>query len=372
MTIFMVGYRTVSTANPTVAVYFKGEWVYLATRNFTEHMVIDGQPRPWVFELLDEDDNVIAVTGPTIQSFEPDKMPDRTILPTSLSPREQRALCRTHNIPESWVVTSDERASKQPQKDRIRQSDKKRMDTPLTQNQFKDFRNKLKEPHRLVADILWNVNRDLKGYSFFTLEEVLYLQWWDVTFCQKTRLVSVVFHSPQVQNRASRKHWTLPRSLGDRMRKELRVSNSPFLFHSRSGGPLCPEQVGRNFSKALEEVGISGSGSMVLRPILRDDGYLRLLETENTSSSSLALYLIPKAKWMKATAKVEEIGHARGRKPLHEPRTLASAIFYKIAHDIPWRDLPEGYPPWSAVEGQYRRWQKKGVWDELARLLTSA
>ncbi|ADI37991.1 uncharacterized protein y4sN [Waddlia chondrophila 2032/99] len=50
-----------------------------------------------------------------------------------------------------------------------------------------------------------------------------------------------------------------------------------------------------------------------------------------------------------------------GRKPKHSRREMFNAIFYLLRTGCQWRHLPHDFPPWTAVQGQYSRWKRKGV-----------
>lgn len=42
-------------------------------------------------------------------------------------------------------------------------------------------------------------------------------------------------------------------------------------------------------------------------------------------------------------------------------REMLNAIFYVLRTGCQWRDLPNDFPPWSAVYIQFDRWKKKGL-----------
>jgi putative transposase len=54
----------------------------------------------------------------------------------------------------------------------------------------------------------------------------------------------------------------------------------------------------------------------------------------------------------------------RGRKPTPW-RCVLNAIFYVLRSGCAWRYLPKHYPPWQTVYGWYRRWQQRGVWQQI-------
>jgi transposase len=54
-----------------------------------------------------------------------------------------------------------------------------------------------------------------------------------------------------------------------------------------------------------------------------------------------------------------------GRKPTHSRREMLNAIFYLLRTGCQWRHLPHDFPPWTAVQGQYSRWKRKGVFQNI-------
>jgi transposase len=52
-------------------------------------------------------------------------------------------------------------------------------------------------------------------------------------------------------------------------------------------------------------------------------------------------------------------------KPSHNHRRIIDGILWKLRTGAPWRDLPDGYGPWSTVACRFRRWRLAGVWDRL-------
>jgi len=47
-----------------------------------------------------------------------------------------------------------------------------------------------------------------------------------------------------------------------------------------------------------------------------------------------------------------------GRPPIHSPREMLNAIFYKARTGCSWRFLPHDFPPHKAVSAAFYRWQK--------------
>jgi transposase len=58
----------------------------------------------------------------------------------------------------------------------------------------------------------------------------------------------------------------------------------------------------------------------------------------------------------------------RGRPPT-DRRLVLNAILYVVKGGIPWRLLPEGFPPWKTVHSLFRKWTLNHTWESLnARL----
>jgi putative transposase len=55
----------------------------------------------------------------------------------------------------------------------------------------------------------------------------------------------------------------------------------------------------------------------------------------------------------------------RGRKPEVDEREILNAIFYQIRNGCIWSDLPKDLPAWQTVYKYFRRWQRKGIWQQI-------
>lgn len=59
----------------------------------------------------------------------------------------------------------------------------------------------------------------------------------------------------------------------------------------------------------------------------------------------------------------------RGAPAVIPRRPMVDAMLFIARTGIRWRYLPAGYPPWTAVRSQWRRWRADGVWAAaMARL----
>ncbi|MFI7671716.1 transposase [Nocardia sp. NPDC049526] len=58
-----------------------------------------------------------------------------------------------------------------------------------------------------------------------------------------------------------------------------------------------------------------------------------------------------------------------GRPPQWTKRQIIDGIRWRTRVGCPWRDIPPQYGSWSAVYGLFRRWQRRGVWLVIVKLL---
>ena len=59
----------------------------------------------------------------------------------------------------------------------------------------------------------------------------------------------------------------------------------------------------------------------------------------------------------------------RGPKPNVNLREIVNAIFYLLHEGCQWRALPNDLPPWQTVSGYFRKWQRKGIWEQINDVL---
>lgn len=55
----------------------------------------------------------------------------------------------------------------------------------------------------------------------------------------------------------------------------------------------------------------------------------------------------------------------RGRKREVDEREILNGIFYQIHNGCVWSDLPKDLPAWQTVYKYFRRWQRKGIWQQI-------
>jgi putative transposase len=54
-----------------------------------------------------------------------------------------------------------------------------------------------------------------------------------------------------------------------------------------------------------------------------------------------------------------------GNRSTHSKRDLLNAVFYLTKTGCQWRQLPNDFPHWTAVETFYRRAKVKGIWEKI-------
>jgi len=50
-------------------------------------------------------------------------------------------------------------------------------------------------------------------------------------------------------------------------------------------------------------------------------------------------------------------------------RRFVNAVFWILRTGAPWRDLPPGYGNWNSVAKRFRRWVKRGLWENILEKL---
>ena len=49
---------------------------------------------------------------------------------------------------------------------------------------------------------------------------------------------------------------------------------------------------------------------------------------------------------------------------------MVNAVLWILRTGVPWRDLPEHYPPWKSVYSRFSRWSTQGIWTYVLRELS--
>ena len=48
---------------------------------------------------------------------------------------------------------------------------------------------------------------------------------------------------------------------------------------------------------------------------------------------------------------------------------MCNGIFYQLKTGCQWHLLPHDFPPFNTVYAYYRKWQRKGDWESMNRIL---
>ena len=59
----------------------------------------------------------------------------------------------------------------------------------------------------------------------------------------------------------------------------------------------------------------------------------------------------------------------RGARSKYPKRRVVEACLYRLREGCRWRALPHDFPPYDTVFDHWRRWQKRGVWQEAVAVL---
>jgi transposase len=79
---------------------------------------------------------------------------------------------------------------------------------------------------------------------------------------------------------------------------------------------------------------------------------------------SVRLLLTDEA-WEQIATILAVVKHPAGRPPDLSDRRFLEAVLYVARTGIPWRDMPAEFGHWDAVYNRFRRWERRGVWQQL-------
>ncbi len=79
-------------------------------------------------------------------------------------------------------------------------------------------------------------------------------------------------------------------------------------------------------------------------------------------------YEIKDYEWVRLEAmlpgKVGDVGRSAA-----DNRLFINAVLWVARSGAPWRDLPERFGNWNSVYQRFRRWSRKGVWQQVFEAL---
>lgn len=71
-------------------------------------------------------------------------------------------------------------------------------------------------------------------------------------------------------------------------------------------------------------------------------------------------------EWVRIKSLIKADGHfGQKSRTKFARREMLNAIFYVLRTGCQWRDLPNDFPPWSAVYMQFNRWKKKDLFIKM-------
>jgi transposase len=72
--------------------------------------------------------------------------------------------------------------------------------------------------------------------------------------------------------------------------------------------------------------------------------------------------LLTDAAWQERAVMLAPVQHQAGRPPRQNDRLFLEAVLSRARTGLPWRELPEEFGPWDAVDTRCWRWEKRYVW----------
>jgi transposase len=74
-------------------------------------------------------------------------------------------------------------------------------------------------------------------------------------------------------------------------------------------------------------------------------------------------------EWEQIGLILEQVKKVQGRPPIHDRREILNALFYMLRTGCQWRCLPNDFPPWKAVYGQFLRGRQRGILEQIHHAL---
>jgi transposase len=69
------------------------------------------------------------------------------------------------------------------------------------------------------------------------------------------------------------------------------------------------------------------------------------------------------AQWQTLEPLLPKNGRRGGQWKDH--RLMLNAILWVLATGAAWRDLPERFGPWKTAHDRFRRWTRRGLWQQI-------
>jgi transposase len=75
--------------------------------------------------------------------------------------------------------------------------------------------------------------------------------------------------------------------------------------------------------------------------------------------------ILTDAAWQEIATLLARVKHRAGSPPKHSDRMCLEAVLSVARTGVPWRDLPTAFGKWDAVYNCFRRWEQRGIWQQL-------
>ena len=68
----------------------------------------------------------------------------------------------------------------------------------------------------------------------------------------------------------------------------------------------------------------------------------------------------------------EDVYYGSKGRSKYSRKEMLNAIFYVVRTGCQWRDIPNDFPPWTAVHSQFIRWKEKRLFEKIHDFLRSS
>jgi hypothetical protein len=335
---------TIST--PFTEVFYKNQWMAM----------------PMAFLPPDDkapDENTKkADVGDPVYSY---LSPTASIVPYLLGYRELLRLCRQQDVPFFWVTGL--LPPRSPKNEVFGSSDRK--SAQVTGKVFREFIKFLPSKIRLMAELYWYINKQIKQIG-------LIYGWEELCFMREEAMPEQEDFFPTVVNFSRTGRFgargerfiahAVPNHLIRRMRKGISPT-SRLIFSQKNGGPFTRERLAKEFSKASKEAKKAGviSQNVSLRD-LRDSVSMtnEMLEKMSKKTREKKIPEISDEQLQEIQRLIPQSLRNSGAKPSFSLRSVVQAITYREQFACSWSKLPDIFPR-EAAKSQHARWKKKGI-----------